>query len=49
MGLTEKGRQALRDAADPTLPHSYDWHVIEHKKPAVLKRLPSRFRKMARN
>ena len=30
MGLTEKGRQALRDTADPTLPHSYDWHVIEH-------------------
>ena len=30
MGLTEKGLQALRDAADPTLPHSYDWYVIEH-------------------
>lgn len=30
MGLTEKGRQALQDAADPTLPHSYDWYVIEH-------------------
>ena len=30
MGLTEKGLQALRDAADPTLPHSYEWYVIEH-------------------
>ena len=30
MGLTEKGLQAIRNAADPTLPHSYDWYVIEH-------------------
>jgi hypothetical protein len=30
MGLTEKGHQALQDAADPALPHSYDWYVIEH-------------------
>ena len=30
MGLTEKGRQVLKGAADPTLPHSYDWYVIEH-------------------
>lgn len=30
MGLTEKGRQALQDAAVPALPHSYDWYVIEH-------------------
>lgn len=30
MGLTEKGRQALQNAADPTLPHSYDWYVIEY-------------------
>ena len=30
MGLTEKGRQALQNAANPTLPHSYDWYVIEH-------------------
>ena len=27
-GLTEKGMQALRDAADPSLPHSYSWFVI---------------------
>ena len=30
MGLTEKGRQALRGAADPAKPHSYSWCVIEH-------------------
>ena len=30
MGLTEKGCQALQDAADLALPHSYDWYVIEH-------------------
>ena len=30
MGLTEKGLQALQNAADPTLPHSYEWYVIEH-------------------
>ena len=29
MGLTEKGRQALRDAADPSLPHQYSWYVIQ--------------------
>ncbi len=29
-GLTEKGRQQLRDAADPAMPHSYSWYVIEH-------------------
>ena len=28
-GLTETGRQMLRDAADPGLPHSYDWYVLE--------------------
>lgn len=27
-GLTEAGRQALRDAADPNLPHSYAWFVM---------------------
>lgn len=30
MGLTEKGQQMLRDAADPAKPHSYSWCVIEH-------------------
>ena len=30
MGLTEKGRRMLGDAADPALPHTYDWYVIEH-------------------
>ena len=29
-GLTEKGRQQLRDAADPAMPHSYSWYVIKH-------------------
>lgn len=29
-GLTEKGRQQLRDAAGPAMPHSYSWYVIEH-------------------
>ena len=29
MGLTEKGRQMLRDAADPSLPHQYIWYVIQ--------------------
>ncbi len=29
MGLTEKGRQMLRDAADPSLPHQYSWYVIQ--------------------
>lgn len=28
-GLTESGLQKLRDAADPSLPHSYDWYVME--------------------
>lgn len=28
-GLTEAGRQALRDAADPAKPHTYAWFVIE--------------------
>ncbi len=28
-GLTERGQQMLRDAADPSLPHSYDWYVLE--------------------
>lgn len=28
-GLTEEGRQRLRDAADPSKPHTYDWFVIE--------------------
>ncbi|MGO5022375.1 hypothetical protein ACTQ4E_04685 [Lawsonibacter sp. LCP25S3_G6] len=27
-GLTEKGMQALRDVADPSLPHSYAWFVM---------------------
>ena len=27
-GLTEKGLQALRDVADPSLPHSYAWFVM---------------------
>ena len=30
MGLTEKGRRMLRDAADSAFPHSYDWYVIAH-------------------
>ena len=29
LGLTEQGRQRLRDTADPRFPHSYDWYVIE--------------------
>lgn len=29
-GLTEKGKQALRDAADPGKPHSYRWFVVEN-------------------
>lgn len=28
-GLTEAGRQALRGAADPAKPHTYQWFVIE--------------------
>ena len=27
-GLTEKGMQALRDVADPSLPHTYAWFVM---------------------
>ena len=27
-GLTEKGAQMLRDAADPSLPHTYAWSVL---------------------
>ena len=27
-GLTEKGAQMLRDAADPSLPHTYAWFVL---------------------
>lgn len=27
-GLTEAGKQALRDAADPSLPHTYAWYVM---------------------
>ena len=30
MGLTEQGHQRLRDAADPVLPHTYSWYVIEN-------------------
>jgi len=30
MGLTEKGRQALQNAADPSRPHDYRWYVIEN-------------------
>ncbi len=29
MGLTERGRQALKDAADPGKAHAYSWYVIE--------------------
>lgn len=29
-GLTDAGKQALRDAADPTKPHTYRWFVIEN-------------------
>lgn len=28
-GLTETGRQLLRDAANPSRPHDYDWFVFE--------------------
>lgn len=28
-GLTEKGRQMLRDAANPDLSHQYSWYVIQ--------------------
>lgn len=28
-GLTERGLQKLKDAADPSLSHSYDWYVME--------------------
>ena len=27
-GLTEAGKQALRDVADPSLPHTYAWFVM---------------------
>lgn len=27
-GLTEEGKKALRDAADPKLTHTYNWYVI---------------------
>ena len=30
MGLTEKGRQMLQDAADPEKSHVYSWSVIEN-------------------
>lgn len=29
LGLTEKGRQALKDAADPGKDHTYRWYVID--------------------
>ncbi len=29
MGLTEQGRLAIQNAAVPTLPHSYEWYVID--------------------
>nr|WP_326175103.1 LPD28 domain-containing protein [uncultured Oscillibacter sp.] len=29
LGLTEKGRQALKDAADPGKAHTYRWYVID--------------------
>lgn len=29
LGLTEKGRQALKDAADPEKDHTYRWYVID--------------------
>lgn len=28
-GLTETGLRMLRDTADPSSPHSYDWYVME--------------------
>ena len=28
-GLTETGLRMLRDTADPSFPHSYDWYVME--------------------
>ena len=28
-GLTESGLQALKDTADPSFPHSYNWYVLE--------------------
>ena len=40
MRLTKKRLQALRDAADPTLPHSHDWHVIDHINSKVTDQLP---------
>ena len=30
MGLTEKGHQALQNAADPGSPHEYRWYVVEN-------------------
>ena len=29
LGLTELGRQRLKDTADPRFPHSYNWYVME--------------------
>lgn len=29
LGLTEKGRQALKDAAEPSKAHTYSWYAIE--------------------
>ena len=29
MGLTESGLQKLQDTADPHIPHTYDWYVME--------------------
>ncbi len=29
LGLTESGRRKLRDAANPNVPHTYDWYVME--------------------
>ena len=29
LGLTEPGRQRLKDTADPRFPHSYNWYVME--------------------
>ena len=36
-GLTETGLQALRDAADPSKPHTYSWYVIENINTSALR------------
>ena len=44
-GLTEEGKKALRDAADPKLTHTYNWYVITNcgspkRKPSGYTRIP---------